>query len=76
VGRAVLAIVVHPSLWPVACRQALRLAPAGWWRRRPYLPLPDEAYLRFRLVTQYGDPDHQPEPRDLIDYLRWCRNER
>jgi hypothetical protein len=22
----------------------------------------------------YGDPDHEPEPADLVTYLEWCRN--
>jgi hypothetical protein len=53
--------------------QCLRLAAPGWWRRRPFLPIPDAAYLRFRLQTQYGDVDHDPEPDDVIAYLVWCR---
>jgi hypothetical protein len=73
--RAVLAVLRHPSLWWVGLRQARRLAVPGWWRRPPFLPLPDREYLRFRLVTQYGDPEHQPEPEDLVAYLRWCRAE-
>ena len=44
----------HPSLWATAVRQALRLAAPGWWRRRPFLPLPAPDYLRFRLQTAYG----------------------
>ena len=71
--RAVGAVARHPSLWPTAARQALRLAAPGWWRHRPVLPLPDRDYLRFRLQTAYGDPDHDPEPDDLVTYLRWCR---
>jgi hypothetical protein len=69
----VAAVVRHPTLWPTAARQALRLAAPGWWRRRPYLPLPDRDYLRFRMQTQYGDPEHEPEPEDLLTYLSWCR---
>ena len=53
--------------------QLFRLAPTGWWRRRPFLPKPDRDYLRFRLQTQYGDPDHDPEPQDVVTYLEWCR---
>jgi hypothetical protein len=60
-------------LWPAALRQAGRLAPPGWWRRRPFLPLPDADYLRFRLETQYGT-DGVPDPSDVVVYLRWCRD--
>jgi len=35
--------------------------------------VPDPAYLRFRLQTQYGDPDREPEPDDAVAYLHWCR---
>jgi hypothetical protein len=73
VTRAALVILRHPGLWPVALRQARRLAPPRWWRRPPFLPLPHPAYLRFRLVTQYGDERHRPEPADVLNYLRWCR---
>ncbi|MCB1039073.1 MAG: hypothetical protein R2701_12695 [Acidimicrobiales bacterium] len=72
---AFVAVARHPSLWSTALRQALRLAPAGWWRRRPFLPLPDPAYLRFRLETQYGS-DATPRADDVVTYLRWCRGVR
>ena len=73
VGPVAAAVARHPGLWWTAVRQLWTLAPNGWWRRRPWLPLPDPAYLRFRLVTQYGDPAHAPEPGDVVAYLHWCR---
>ena len=71
--RAAVAVARRPGLWVTAVRQVRVLAPAGWWRRRPWLPLPDPAYLRFRMVTMYGDAGHDPEPGDLVTYLQWCR---
>ena len=71
--RAGLAVAAHPSLWATALVQIVRLAPTGWWRRWPPLPVPDRDYLRFRLQTQYGDPDRAPEPGDVLTYLHWCR---
>lgn len=70
--RAGGALAREPSLWPTAVAQAGRLARRGWWRRAPFLPLPDPDYVRFRLETQYGR-DGAPEPDDLVVYLRWCR---
>ncbi len=67
------AVATRPGLWITALRQIVRLAPRGWWRRRPWLPVPDPAYLRFRMVTQYGDAGHAPEPADVVAYLHWCR---
>jgi hypothetical protein len=71
--RATLAVLAHPTLWVAAIRQVALLAPAGWWRRAPHLPVPDPAYLRFRMQTAYGDPTHEPEPADIVTYLHWCR---
>ena len=77
-ARSVLLVAAHPSLWATAVRQAGRLAPDGWWRRPPFLPLPDRDYLRFRLETQYGTsaPGEGPDPEDVVTYLRWCREQR
>lgn len=71
--RVLLTVLRHPSIWATAVRQAVVLAPRGWWRRRPFLPVPDREYLRFRMVTAYGMPDRDPEPDDVVTYLRWCR---
>jgi hypothetical protein len=68
-----IAVLRHPSLWATAVRQLVRLTPRGWWRRRPFLPVPDAAYLRFRLITAYGGEGGEPRPEDLITYLHWCR---
>jgi hypothetical protein len=77
VRGAVAAVARHPGLWLTAARQALVLAVPGWWRRRPFLPLPDPDYLRFRMQTAYGGAgDQAPDPDDLVTYLRWCRRAR
>ena len=72
-GRAIVAVAFRPGLWATGVRQVFVLAVPGWWRRWPPVPTPDPAYLRFRLVTAYGDPDRDPEPSDVVTYLRWCR---
>ncbi|HOT81550.1 MAG TPA: hypothetical protein PKY13_16270 [Microthrixaceae bacterium] len=71
---AVVVVLRHPDLWGTALRQTRLLARPGWWRRPPFLPVPDPEYLRFRLLTAYGgDGTAAPDPSDLIAYLRWCR---
>jgi len=65
-------LVAHPTLWPTAARQVARMVAPRWWRRPPFLPLPDPAYVRFRLETQYGGAA-SVDPDDLIAYLEWCR---
>jgi hypothetical protein len=67
------AVARHPALWPVAVRQWRRTVPAGWWRRRPFLPVPTKEYLRFRLLTQYGDTETSALAADVVNYLAWCR---
>jgi hypothetical protein len=71
--RTVSAVARRPGLWSTALRQARRLTPTGWWRRRPFLPVPDKGYLAFRTVTQYGEIGRSPSPEDVVDYLEWCR---
>lgn len=75
--RTVLVLLRRPDLWATGVRQALRLAAPGWWRRGSHLPLPDPAYLKFRLVTQYGgDGSARASGSDLVQYLEWVRDER
>ena len=72
----VRAVLVRPRLWSTALRQAGRLARPGWWRRAPFLPLPDPDYLAFRLETQYGGAGTAgADPLDLVRYLEWCRDQ-
>jgi hypothetical protein len=73
-GAVVVAVARRPGLWLTAARQAARLAPRGWWHRSPFLPLPDDRYLAFRAVTQYGDASRQPDTADVVQFLEWCRH--
>lgn len=73
-GTLAARVARHPTLWFTAATQLLHLAPPGWWRRRPCLPIPDPAYLAFRLRTAYGTADHAISGADLVSYLRWCRD--
>ena len=71
-ARAVVLVLVRPSLWLTALRQATRLARPGGGAARRSCPLPDPDYLRFRFETQYGSGG-RPDPHDLVAYLEWCR---
>ena len=73
---AAAALARRPGLWATAVRQLVALAPTGWWRRPPFVPVPDREYLRFRLQTYYGDPDREPEAADALAWLEWCRRYR
>lgn len=73
--RVVVAVLRRPSLWWVALQQWRRTTPKGWWRRPPFLPVPNRDYLRFRLVTQYGREDAPIAAGDVLDYLLWCKRQ-
>ena len=65
-------VLRRPTLWWPAATAALRFAPRGWWRRAPFLPVPDERYWRFRMETAYGDERARVGAHDLDDVLRWA----
>jgi hypothetical protein len=73
---AVAAVAARPRLWPAALRQARALVPVGWWRRRPFLPVPDRDWLRFRMTTAYGDADARLDVEDLLVWLAWTSTAR
>ena len=53
-------------------RSLVAMAPAGWWRHRPFLPLPDPKYWRFRLETSGGgDGTTPPSPDEVTDVVAW-----
>jgi hypothetical protein len=52
-------------------RSAVAFVPSGWWRRAPFLPLPDGGWIRFRMETAYGDPTARPTKGDLGAFLAW-----
>lgn len=70
--RVALGVGRRPDLWVVALRQGARSVPRAWWRRRPFLPVPDRAYVGFRLETMYGgDAASARAALDVADVLRW-----
>ena len=75
-GAAIVAVAKRPDLWVTGVQQLFLLAPRGWYRQWPPLPLPDSDYLAFRFETAYGKGSTDPEPQDVIAYLSWCRRNR
>lgn len=74
-AAAGLAVLRRPGLWRVALRQAVALRRRSWWRRAPFLPLPDAGYMRFRSQTAYGgDGSTAATADDTIAWLTWCRD--
>jgi hypothetical protein len=61
-------------------RVAIDLLSAGWafrrrewWKRFPFLPVPDVPYLRWRMYTAFADEDAVPPAIDVIRFARWRR---
>jgi hypothetical protein len=50
--------------------------PRRWWRRWPPLPLPDKAWMAFRMETAFGDPKARPSGEDTLAWLDWCAKQR
>ncbi len=75
------ALARRPRLWPAAARAYVRHIPNTWWTRRPFLPVPDATWTRFRLETMYGGDWSGPlrrnvdriRPEDVVSFITWCR---
>jgi len=64
---------VRPRLAVDLVRTAWAFRRRHWWRVAPFLPLPDRAYLRWRMYTAYGQEDAIPPLEDVIGFARWRR---
>ena len=67
-GRSVL----RPATGLALLRVGWRFRRRRWYRRFPFLPLPDATYVRWRMHTAYGDDDFVPPPEDVVRYARWA----
>lgn len=62
----------NPAVGLALVRVGWRFRHRHWYRRPPYLPLPAEEYLRWRMHTAYGDSDVVPPADDVVRYARWA----
>lgn len=69
-------LLLHPMLAPIIVRAAWRLRATQWWRRAPFLPLPDRAYWNFRLVTANGSTNRSLSVDDVVSFAKWSRLQR
>jgi hypothetical protein len=65
--------LLNPRLGVDLLRTAWAFRRRRWWTVRPYLPLPDRAYLRWRMYTAYADEDAVPPVEDVVRFARWRR---
>jgi len=64
---------VNPRVAVDLLRAAWAFRRRNWWRQPPFLPVPDPAYLRWRMYTAYGDEHAVPPVQDVIRFARWRR---
>ena len=63
--RPRLAVDLFRVLWAFRRR--------NWWKTAPFLPCPDQAYLRWRMYTAYADEEAVPPVEDVVRFARWRR---
>jgi len=68
-GRA----IVNPRLALDLLRTGWAFRRRDWWRKPPFLPLPDRTYLRWRMYTAYADENAVPTVEDVVRFARWRR---
>ena len=66
----------HPQDVGAIVSSAWSMRRNEWWRRSPYLPVPDDAYWAFRMTTAYGAPDAVPTAEDVVAAARWAQRQR
>lgn len=75
-SRLTLALLVRslktPAVGLSLIRVAWRFRRRDWMRRFPFLPLPAQDYVRWRMHTAYGRDDAVPPADDVIRYARWA----
>ena len=69
IGRA----LINPRLAIDLLKTGWAFRRRRWWSRAPFLPVPDSAYLRWRMDTAYGDESAVPPVEDVIRFARWRR---
>jgi hypothetical protein len=65
--------LVNPRLALDLVKTAWAFRRRRWWTRPPFLPLPDRAYLRWRMYTAYASEDAVPPVEDVVSFARWRR---
>ena len=70
--RLALRMLRRPRLAMQLLRVTWRFRAEHWYRRFPFLPLPDPTYLRWRMYTAYGDYNAVPSVTDVERYARWA----
>ena len=63
-------LFLHPADGVAVLRAGLRLRRKNWWRRAPFLPIPDAKYWEFRMSTVNG-ASGELTPKDVVVAAKW-----
>lgn len=61
----------RPRLIPYLLGAAWAFRARDWYRRPPFLPLPPQSYMRWRMETAYGDAEAKPPLDEMERYFVW-----
>ena len=64
--------LANPPTAVALVRVSWRFRRRDWYRRFPFLPLPDPTYMRWRMHTAYGRDDAVPAAADVVRFARWA----
>ena len=65
--------LLNPVLVPRLLAAGWRFRRRDWYRHPPFLPIPPQAYVEWRLHTAYGTGQGAPSATELRRYLKWLR---
>ena len=71
-GAATRLALRKPWRVPQLLGMAWAFRARGWYRRPPFLPMPPDDYIRWRMDTAYGDPDATPPPDEFERFVVWA----
>lgn len=72
-ARLTARALVNPRLAFDLLRTGWAFRRRDWWRKPPFLPIPDRTYLKWRMYTAYADENAVPPAEDVIRFARWRR---
>jgi len=64
-------LVRHPANALILARAGWRLRREDWFRKPPFLPLPDSDYWHFRMVTANGSSG-TVAPASMVEAAAWA----
>lgn len=69
-----LRAAINPRVATDLLTMAWAMRRRDWYLRAPFLPVPPEEYVRWRMYTAYGDEHAVPPLADVLRFARWRRH--